>query len=144
MGRERRRIPSWQELAAPIKAAYNCADQPVPLEMATLRALRDYFRFARDSSTTRKAWVSHLVCQSVCILAPVVPRRIGLMLFRAPRTATTKMICDLSSLTTVFHGSDSNHPAKNLCEMTLVGEASRNARITDAKLRIAKISLCTF
>jgi len=28
--------------------------------------------------------------------------------------------------------------------MTLVGEASRNARITDAKFRIAKTSLCMF
>jgi len=53
------------------------------------------------------------------------------------------MIRDLSSLTTVLHGRDSNHPVKDLCEMTLVGEASRNTHITDAKFRIAKISLCT-
>jgi hypothetical protein len=54
------------------------------------------------------------------------------------------MLRQLSSLTTVLHGRDSNLPAKDLCEMTLVGEASRNARIADAKLRIAEISLRTF
>jgi hypothetical protein len=51
---------------------------------------------------------------------------------------------DLSSLTTVLHGRSSNLPAKDLCEMTLVGEASRDARITDAELWIPKVSLCTF
>ena len=67
-------------------------------------------------------------------------RRVRVRLTEGPPV----MLRQLSSLTTVLHGRDSNLPAKDLCEMTLVGEASRNARIADAKLRIAKISLRTF
>ncbi len=63
---------------------------------------------------------------------------------QSSRETITKMICDLSSLTTILHGRDSSHPAKNLCEMTLVGEASSNACSCDVKFRITKISLCTF